>query len=478
MANPYIWADLARANNDPTTIDEAIGVAIQAHDDDPDAHLDVDQSLQSHRASEIIDHIAESVVNDKISHIARTYTAIVDPGSDVDYDTIESAHAYAVSVGGGSVYIVPGEYYLSTKIEIDGSVNFYGSDKDSVIIHTDNASNKFFETGYWSAGWGGSFNFQNITFIADSPIVFTSKTGASPDTCTMQVNQCLFKGEGGYITFAALYLNINECVFYLTTLGAIQPWGRTNLTNIECRTVETSGTIKFFDESLYGEVPNCTITGLTSDTLAHGTFSGMCDWFGATYVGWLHISDSWLSSAKSNTCEFYGSTIINTVIDLATTQAFNARGTDCSIFGCLFLNGATPNFIVDSTSSAFAVVGNRFNSTPSINSTSNYVNGNSPYTSYATLSTGATACAFNVNEVAQLTPNSTRTLTSVVPTAGQRRTLIILTSGTTNYTLTFGTGFKTTGTLATGTTSARRYIVEFISDGTQLIETSRTVAIA
>ena len=65
MGNPYIWAGLERANNDPTTIDQAIAEAVAAHDDNPDAHLGDDQSLQSHRASEIIDHRAESVVNDQ-----------------------------------------------------------------------------------------------------------------------------------------------------------------------------------------------------------------------------------------------------------------------------------------------------------------------------------------------------------------------------------------------------------------------------
>lgn len=72
-----IWGALPKAQDDSTTIDQAIATAILNHDNDSDAHLENGQSLQSHRASEIIDHEAESIVNDKIAQIARAYTAIV-----------------------------------------------------------------------------------------------------------------------------------------------------------------------------------------------------------------------------------------------------------------------------------------------------------------------------------------------------------------------------------------------------------------
>lgn len=97
---------------------------------------------------------------------------------------------------------------------------------------------------------------------------------------------------------------------------------------------------------------------------------------------------------------------------------------------------------------------------------------------FTTLAAGTLALAMASKGVVQVTPNATGTFTSTVPPAGTRTTLIVLTSGTTSYTMTFGTGFKTTGTLATGTVSARYFVFMFISDGTNLIECSRTVAIA
>ena len=56
-------------------------------------------------------------------------------------------------------------------------------------------------------------------------------------------------------------------------------------------------------------------------------------------------------------------------------------------------------------------------------------------------------------------------------------TFVVTTSGTTSsFTITFGTNFKTTGTLATGTVTAKVFTVSFIGDGSNMCETSRTTA--
>jgi len=91
---------------------------------------------------------------------------------------------------------------------------------------------------------------------------------------------------------------------------------------------------------------------------------------------------------------------------------------------------------------------------------------------------GTTTMAFGSFNVVKVTPNASATYTTTIPAAGTRLTLIVLTSGTNSYTITFGTGFKTTGTLVTGTTSARYFNISFVSDGSNVIETGRTVAIA
>ncbi len=97
---------------------------------------------------------------------------------------------------------------------------------------------------------------------------------------------------------------------------------------------------------------------------------------------------------------------------------------------------------------------------------------------FTVLTAGTLAMALATNINVQVTPNATGTFTTTVPSAGLRCQLLILTSGASSYTITFGTGFRTTGTLATGTTTARYFMLSFISDGTVLVETSRTTAMA
>lgn len=77
-----------------------------------------------------------------------------------------------------------------------------------------------------------------------------------------------------------------------------------------------------------------------------------------------------------------------------------------------------------------------------------------------------------------LTPTGDVTIDAVTPVAGKTYYLTVLTSGTTDRTITFGTGFKSTGTLTTGTVSGKYFVVEFYSpDTTNLLEVRRTAAL-
>jgi hypothetical protein len=60
------WGNLPKSQVDDETVEGAIDRLVQAHDDDENAHIEVGQSLQSHKASEIIDHAARSIVTDKL----------------------------------------------------------------------------------------------------------------------------------------------------------------------------------------------------------------------------------------------------------------------------------------------------------------------------------------------------------------------------------------------------------------------------
>jgi len=65
MANP-VWGLLQKSQTDDETIEEAIARLIAEHNANEESHLAAGQSLQSHKAAEIIDHLAGSIIEDKI----------------------------------------------------------------------------------------------------------------------------------------------------------------------------------------------------------------------------------------------------------------------------------------------------------------------------------------------------------------------------------------------------------------------------
>lgn len=72
--------------------------------------------------------------------------------------------------------------------------------------------------------------------------------------------------------------------------------------------------------------------------------------------------------------------------------------------------------------------------------------------------------------------NTASTITATVPAAGYVLRLSFTTDGTAGNVITFSTGFKTTGTY-TLSTANKYYSIVFVSDGTNLIELSRTAAV-
>lgn len=77
-----------------------------------------------------------------------------------------------------------------------------------------------------------------------------------------------------------------------------------------------------------------------------------------------------------------------------------------------------------------------------------------------------------------LVPGTSCTLNMAsVNTKHQRIVLVITTSGSSSFTITFGTSFKSAGTLATGTASGKVFVVCFECDGVNWNEASRTTAL-
>jgi hypothetical protein len=82
----------------------------------------------------------------------------------------------------------------------------------------------------------------------------------------------------------------------------------------------------------------------------------------------------------------------------------------------------------------------------------------------------------SLSQVFSYTPTQSATINATNVSAGSVVYIVITTSGTSSYTITFGTNFKATGTLATGVADGKVFTVTFVSDGTNLNEVSRTTA--
>ena len=91
--------------------------------------------------------------------------------------------------------------------------------------------------------------------------------------------------------------------------------------------------------------------------------------------------------------------------------------------------------------------------------------------------TGTQTLTMTGKSVFTITPTGACTFNASGGFAGQRVSLIITTSGTVSYVMTFSTNFKTVGTLSTGSTTAKVFCITFVcKDGTLWVEEGRTAA--
>lgn len=137
------WGLLAKSQVDPETIEEAIVRLISAHNDDETAHLGVGQALQSHKVSEIIDHAALSIIEDKLANREVSIDKLKQD-KFILHPTFDSLDAWVQTNegSGGVIYIHPGAVDLICG-DASGDVTqiaWFNSN-----MHLDNSKNPFFQ---------------------------------------------------------------------------------------------------------------------------------------------------------------------------------------------------------------------------------------------------------------------------------------------------------------------------------------------
>lgn len=81
MTEP-VWGQLSKAQDDNETIEEAIVRLIAVHEADAGAHTGAGEALETHKAQDVIDHPADSIVPDKFSQkeaVLQTLFETLDP---------------------------------------------------------------------------------------------------------------------------------------------------------------------------------------------------------------------------------------------------------------------------------------------------------------------------------------------------------------------------------------------------------------
>lgn len=329
MSEPYVWGALPRAVNDPTVIDEAIATAITAHNDDPDAHLDEDQALQSHRAAEIIDHAAESVVNDKIVADARAYTAIVDPTTEYDYATIESALAYVVSKGGGTILIKAGEHFIDETITVPRGVNLTGEGIGVTNVYA-------VADALPAINFEGGINedtaqtiLEGITFVRTLGHVFTGGNQTNSGQVGIYFRDCSFENGGKYGLVVTNDFSFESCIFATTTTAALDV---VEITLRQCVFVsDVSGVAMAVDPSA---------SDGAKATIYDSHFEA---------IGSAHMTGSWRNSMMINTT-FVG---ITSVVPGANSGCLANK-----YFGCTFSSYQNNSLYIDG--SVLSFTGNGF----------------------------------------------------------------------------------------------------------------------
>ena len=94
-----IWGNLEKSLDDPTTIEQAINNAIEAHNNDPEAHLGAGQSLENHKTADVIDHPAGSITTDKSTLGLCDYNLFFSDYSGWSKSSVGTGFSYTPELG-------------------------------------------------------------------------------------------------------------------------------------------------------------------------------------------------------------------------------------------------------------------------------------------------------------------------------------------------------------------------------------------
>ena len=240
MALP-VWGNLTKSPIDPEKIEEAIARLIQAHEDDPNAHIEAGESLQSHKAAAIIDHVVASIVADKI----KKEEVIVEKLAwdkiliTSEFESLDGWHkggigAYTMTVVLGGTKIRTGNNdgdtaYIACVPPLGMGENPNFDNKPSMQVRVAVMDNDFAE-GHIHIGFPG-FQVTNEDYIGfkliGGNIYAVCRAGGANET-SVDITGGLYSGS--FHDYKVVWNSINNVEFYIdgvlkTTITTNIPYG-------------------------------------------------------------------------------------------------------------------------------------------------------------------------------------------------------------------------------------------------------------
>jgi hypothetical protein len=333
----FLWGLLARSTEDSTTIDEAITDAIDVHNEDPDAHNLADQALEVHRVATVIDHLAESVVNDKLSVTARSYVAIVDPDDDESFDSIAGAITYAQGKGGGNILIVAGTHYITSDITLSRDINLYGADRDTTTIVTNDSTGGVFLLPNETADGTKLQEFKNIEFQSDNGPTFRQSASSLIYEAKMVFNYCKFSGNGEYFNAIVRNIYIDDCIIECDTSYAFIVETLLNIVNSTINAVNSSGTTHLFDAKGDGGI-DLYVT--MNNTSCFSYSSTACAWLGDGVIAIGDIYSNFFTDLIATVFESELFRFMNNFVELNSSGYMTLDVTNSIVTGNRYIGGS------------------------------------------------------------------------------------------------------------------------------------------
>lgn len=114
-----VWGLMPKSQVDSETIEQAIARLISEHEADPTAHMGENEAIEAHRKSEIIDHLASSIYDDKMAYDRNVI--------DVEFNSLSGfSKSASVEINGIKTWLFPSANSSNTQF-------LYGSIGDMTV---------------------------------------------------------------------------------------------------------------------------------------------------------------------------------------------------------------------------------------------------------------------------------------------------------------------------------------------------------